>query len=284
MLLHYYSWLGIYFGTSWTALSTGWFLVYSGLWVNCSQQLSTIHCHKLFTLSSSKGWSESARGWVSVHTGWRSKQRDWRAIYFQFLPFLSTWRIVSVSGKRCPWKSCYPFCFLSTTNIANIGNYPQQELFMEKGKIVKWRCFCFAPLARRSCVVLLGPTPHPFAILLFQVQEHAKVPQLFCLSRTAQKPGKAYENKLGHLTISGLSFLNWTWFFLPSVSYICVIIEPLLVAFLANIVGSGRSPMNLRMITHTTREACRERRHSQTLPSAQKASHYFFLLLPSSSC
>jgi len=80
------------------------------------------------------------------------------------------------------------------------------------------------------------------------------------------------------LTILGLSFLNWTWFFLPSVSYICVITELLLVvAFLANIAGSGRSPMNLRMITHTTREACSGRKHGQKLPREPMASCHFFL-------
>lgn len=80
------------------------------------------------------------------------------------------------------------------------------------------------------------------------------------------------------LTIFGLSFLNWTWFFLPRVSCICVIMELLLVvAFLANIAGSGRSPMNLRMITHTTREACSGRKHSQKLPREPVASCSFFL-------
>lgn len=81
--------------------------------------------------------------------------------------------------------------------------------------------------------------------------------------------------QLDQLTVSGL-FLNWTWFFLPSVSYICVIIEPLL-AFLANIVGSGRSPMNLRMITHTTREACSQETQSDTA----KCTKCLMLFLPS---
>lgn len=75
----------------------------------------------------------------------------------------------------------------------------------------------------------------------------------------------------------GLSLLNWTWFFLPSVSYICVIMELFLVTFLANIAGSGRSPMNLRIITQTTREACSDRKQSQTVSRELKASCHFFL-------
>jgi len=130
-----------------------------------------------------------------VHIGWRSRQRDLRAIYFQFLPSLSTWRTVSASGKRCPWKSCYPFCFLSTTNIANIGNYAQQELFMEEEKLVKLRCFCFVPSGQKELCCPPGSDPTPFCNSAISSTAACKGSSAFLsLSRTVQKPGKAYEN------------------------------------------------------------------------------------------
>lgn len=165
---------------------------------------------------------------------------------------------------------------------------------LRKERCSNWDLFALSPPARRSCSVLPGWTG-AFCTSGVSSTVAWKVPLLFLfLVEQHRKQGKKMKIQTypALLTIFGLLFVNWTWFFLPSVSYICVIMELLLVvAFLANIAGSGRSPMNLRMTTHTTREACSGRKHSQKLPREPMASCHFFLfrrehlfLLRGSSC
>lgn len=49
---------------------------------------------------------------------------------------------------------------------------------------------------------------------------------------------------------------DWVLFSLPRVSCICRITEPPRRLFLEKSTGSGRSPMNLRMMLHTAKAAC----------------------------